>query len=256
MNKILLAQALKFKNSVPTNNQIKNLTGLAIQYQNDNEVYFLSIKHRQKPQILDENMFFRFLSHEINQEIKNFEDIEYLLEDVESRKESIEKSGNSKEYYAKVFDRVVVFQKHNEPPVLYKNIDDIPHITNQKILAVENGENFLNIYKSMWQFGFEQFVYLSGYPNSLTKQFLRDKDVVFFLDYDIEAIKIYDSIKCNTKEFFKYPDIEKYFSTPKYLNQSLYKKQRTKLPKEHDELQWLIDLIKQHSGVIEQEILI
>jgi hypothetical protein len=37
----------------------------------------------------------------------------------------------------------------------------------------------------MSKFGFEQFIYLSGYPNSLTKSFLLDKNVVFFLDYDI-----------------------------------------------------------------------
>ena len=88
----------------------------------------------------------------------------------------------------------------------------------------------------------------------MTKNFLLDKDVVFFLDYDIEAIKIYDSIKCKSKDFFKFPDIEKYFENETILNKKLYLKQRNYLQEKHSELQWLIDLIKKHSGVLEQEI--
>ena len=113
---------------------------------------------------------------------------------------------------------------------------------------------FLNIFNTMSKFGFEQFIYLSGYPNSLTKSFLLDKNVVFFLDYDIEAIRIYDSIKCKSKEFFKFPDIEKYFENETILNKKLYLKQRNYLQEKHFELQWLIDLIKKYSGVLEQEI--
>jgi len=256
MNKTLLKQALKFKGTPPANSQIKILTQLASKYQQQNEIYFLSTKYNQKPQILNESYFFQFLSEMNGVEINCFEDIEYLVEDATSRKESIEKSGNSKEYYAKIFDKVVLFQKYDENPVLYGNIVDIPFIENSKILAVENGESFLNIYKIMSRYGFEQFVYLGGFANTLTKKFLADKEVVFFLDYDIEAIRIYDSFECKTKEFFKHPDIKNYFENKKYLNQNLYKKQRAKLPKEHNELQWLIDLMKkEHSGVIEQEII-
>lgn len=254
MNKSLLKQALKFKNEKPTNSQIKTLIQLSSEYQKENELYFLNIKHGQKPQITDKIQFFKFLSEINNLIINSFDDIEFYMKDSSSRKESIEKSGNSKEYYSKVFDKVIVYKKSRDNPILYSDINQIPIIENKQILAVENGETFLNIYQIMSKYGFEEFVYLSGFPNSLTKEFLKDKDVVFFLDYDIEAIRIYDSIKCKSKEFFKHPSIETYFDNEKYLNKELYKEQRNRLPENHNELQWLINLINKYSGVIEQEI--
>lgn len=253
IDKILLQQAVKFKNNIPTNAQIKKLSKIAGEYQEDNEVFFLFTKYRKSPEIIDEKLFFEFLSDIYETDIDSFEDIEKLLQNSDSRKESIEKTGDSKSNYIRVFEKVVLFQIANNNPIVYKNCDEIK--INGKILAVENGETFLNIYSIMSKFGFEQFIYLSGYPNILTKKFLENKDVVFFLDYDIEAIKIYDSINCKSKEFFKHPDIEHYFNNKKFLNTELYKKQRYKLPKSHNELQWLIKLIKDKSGVIEQEII-
>ena len=40
MNKIVLSQALKFKNNLPSNNQIKILIEEIKKYQKDNELYF------------------------------------------------------------------------------------------------------------------------------------------------------------------------------------------------------------------------
>lgn len=254
MNKLLLKQALKFKEGNPTNSQIKILIQAVSKYQKENDLYFLNIKHGQKPEVINQIEFFKFLSEVNDLIINSFDEIEFFIEDTSTRKESIEKYGNSKKYYSKVFDKVIVFKNKNENPILYSEINQIPIIENKQILAVENGETFLNIYPIMKKYGFEQFVYLSGFPNSLTKEFLKDKDVVFFLDYDIEAIRIYDSIKCKTKEYFKHPNIEEYFDNKKYLNKELYKEQRSRLPEYHTELQWLIDLIKKYSGVIEQEI--
>ena len=48
MNKIVLSQALKFKNNLPSNNQIKILIEEIKKYQKDNELYFFNTKHRQK----------------------------------------------------------------------------------------------------------------------------------------------------------------------------------------------------------------
>jgi len=84
------------------------------------------------------------------------------------------------------------------------------------------------------------------------QEFLKDKEVTFFLDYDIEAIRIYDSCICKKKSFFKYPEIESYFK--EYGNKDLYLKQRANLPKLHKELGWLISLIYKYSTVVEQEI--
>jgi hypothetical protein len=123
------------------------------------------------------------------------------------------------------------------------------------LLAVENGETFLNIYDTASKFGYDQYIYLGGMSNSATREFLKDKNVTFFLDYDIEAIRIYDSFECRSKHFFMHPEIEDYFANEKYRNEALYRKQLFALPTSHPELQWLIDLIKQHSAVIEQEVL-
>ncbi|MDY0193379.1 MAG: hypothetical protein RBR93_07620 [Aliarcobacter butzleri] len=256
MNKAVLKQAIKFKNNLQTNKNIEVLINAVKVYQKVNEIFFLNYAYNQKPEITNKDEFFKFLSEINNLEINSFEDIEYLLSTSSNRKESIEKTSNSKEYYTKVFDKTVVYQFLNNSPCLYKDINSIPVDYNKRILVVENGESFLNIYNTLSKYGFEQYLYLSGFPNSLTKEFIKDKNIVCFLDYDIEAIRIYNSLICKNKEFFKHPNIELYFNNKSYLNKDLYKKQRANLPERHNELQWLINLIKTHSGVIEQEILI
>lgn len=251
MNTSLLRQALKFKNKVPTNSQIKRLYEFASKYQKENDVFFLHVKHGQKPEIVDMDMFFKFLSEENDKSIHSFEDIEELTAKVNSRAENIRISGNSKNTIIGIFSKIVVFQNEDDKPVLYKDHSAID--VKGKILAVENGETFLDIYPIMSKYGFNQFVYLSGFPNVATKDFLEDKEVVFFLDFDIEAIRIYDSITCKTKQFFKPDNIEYYFEN--YGNQELYKKQRASLPDKHSELDWLLRLIHKHSTVVEQEII-
>ncbi|AKF24661.1 hypothetical protein YH65_04125 [Sulfurovum lithotrophicum] len=205
--------------------------------------------------MLDWEKFFLFLSEIGNngKSISSFEEIEQLLSSTQSRKENIENTGDSKSRYILVFDGVVIFQHGDEEPRLYKNSDEII-VNDTPILAVENGETFLNIYDIASRFDYDQFLYLGGMSNSATRKFLKDKDVTFFLDYDIEAIRIYDSFKCRSKSFFKHPKLENYFSNAKYRNEELYRKQLSSLPSTHDELQWLIDFINQYSAVIEQEV--
>ena len=255
MDKILLNQALKFKNNTPTFSQTTYLNELAKQYQKDNDLYFIELKLRQKSKVLDWEKFFVFLSEVGNdgKTISSFEDIECLLAPTTTRQENIENTGDSKSRYISVFDGVVIFQHANEEPKLYKNPDEI-RVGDTPILAVENGETFLNIYDIASKFVYDQYIYLGGMSNRATREFLKDKNVTFFLDYDIEAIRIYDSFKCRSKSFFKHPEIENYFENTKYQNEELYRKQLYALPAKHDELQWLIDLINQHSAVIEQEV--
>ena len=251
MNKALLNQALKFKNYIPTNNEIKTLTSSALTYQKENDVFFLHVKYGHKPEIVDMNMFFKFLSEENNKSIHSFEDIEELAAKGNTRAENVRISGNSKNTIIGIFSKIVVFQNEDDNPVIHKDHSSID--VKGKILAVENGETFLDIYPIMSKYGFNQFVFLSGFPNIATKNFLKDKNVVFFLDFDIEAIRIYDSITCKTKQFFKPDNIEYYFEN--YGNQELYKKQRASLPDKHNELDWLLKLIHKHSTVVEQEII-
>ena len=252
MNKSLLRQVLKFKDNNPPHSQIKKLYQLVFEYQKSENCFFMKSKHQQKAEILDYEQFFKFVSEELlnGKKVLDFEEIENIL-NTSSRKENILATGDSKSNYMRVFDKVFIYQKGNNDPVLYRNIDDIK--PENKILAVENGESFLNIYPIMSKFGFNEFVYLGGFSNTFTKNFLADKDVVFFLDFDIEAIRIYDSFKCKSKSFFKHPDIEIYFGDNG--NQELYLNQRHSLPEKHTELQWLIELIKKNSTVVEQEII-
>ena len=255
MNKTLLNQALKFKENIPTFSQTTYLNKLAKEYQKENDLYFVELKLRQKSKVLDWEKFFVFLSEVGNdgKAISSFEEIERLLAPTTTRQENIENTGDSKSRYISVFDGVVIFQHANEEPKLYKNLDEI-RVGDTPILAVENGETFLNIYDIASKFGYNQYIYLGGMSNSATRAFLKDKNVTFFLDYDIEAIRIYDSFECRSKSFFKHPEIENYFANINYKNEELYRKQLSALPVTHDELQWLIDLINQHSAVIEQEV--
>lgn len=255
MDKTLLKQAQKFKNDMPTASQTKYFNDQAKQYQSENNLYFINIKHGKRSQVLDWDRFFIFLSEVGNsgKTISSFEELEQLLSPTQSRKENIENTGDSKSRYISVFDRVVLFQHGNEEPKLYKNSQDIV-LKDTPILAVENGETFLNIYDIAAEFEYDQYIYLGGMSNSATRAFLKEKNVIFFLDYDIEAIRIYDSFKCESKSFFRYPELENYFANTKYQNKALYRKQLAALPSAHDELQWLIDLIKKYSAVIEQEV--
>jgi hypothetical protein len=255
MDKTLLKQALKFKNNTPTYSQTTYFNELVKQYQRENDLYFAEIKLRQKSKVLDWEKFFLFLSEVGNdgKTISSFEDIERLLAPTTTRQENIENTGDSKSRYISVFDGVVIFQHGNGEPKLYKKPDEII-VEDTPILAVENGETFLNIYDIAPKFGYDQYIYLGGMSNRATREFLKDKDVTFFLDYDIEAIRIYDSFECKSKSFFRHPELENYFSNAKYQNEELYRKQLSSLPSTHDELQWLIDLINQHSAVIEQEV--
>ena len=248
-----MKQALKFKDSKPTYSQIEKLWMQAKMYQSQNDLVFMYAKYRQRAEILNYEIFFEFISSWILQNdgrVECFEDIEKIL-DAQTRQENIEAAGDSKNSIVRVFDKVVVFQKEGENPVLYKNIAEIE--SKGEIVAVENGETFLNVNPLMSKFGFSNYVYLGGFANSLTREFLKDKDVVFFLDYDIEAIRIYDSFECKSKSFFQYPEIENYFKS--HGNQKLYLKQRAALPKKHTQLQWLIELIEKYSVVVEQEVL-
>jgi len=255
MSKAMLRQALKFKNNVPTYSQVEKLYNKACKYQEYHQVLFIKAKYRGKAEILNQEKFFEFIGEEVlnNVPICSFEELEGIL-NASTRKESIETSGDSKNSITKVFDKTILFQHQNENPRVYKSADELSHI--KTVLAVENGESFLNIYPMASKFGFENFVYLAGFSNSLTREFLKDKDVVFFLDYDLEAIRIYDSFTCKSKQFFKHPNIEKLFKNKKIRNEKLYRKQLKKeIPNNHNELQWLITLIENNSGVIEQEVL-
>lgn len=255
MDKKLLGQALKFKDDTPTFSQTTYFNTLSKAYEREHGKIFTYIKFGQKSKILDWGEFFLFLSEKGNsgKVISSFEEIKCLLAPTVTRQENIKNTGDSKSRYIKVFDGVVIFQHGDNQPKIYSDPNEIS-LGKNTVFAVENAESFLRVYLTMAKYGFDQFVYLGGMSNSATRDFLKDKNVTFFLDYDIEAIRIYDSFECRVKSFFKHPDIVKYFLNTRYRNEALYRKQLSSLPKSHKELQWLIDLIKEYSAVVEQEV--
>jgi hypothetical protein len=96
---------------------------------------------------------------------------------------------------------------------------------------------------------------LAGYANTLTREFLKAKEVNFFLDFDIEGMNIYESFECKSKNFHMPKDIERFFLDKRFHNVVLYKKQRAKLKNEYSkELLTLKELIAKHNTVVEQEI--
>lgn len=255
MNKTILKQALLFKDTNPTLSKIKNLYEEARIYQAEAQNNFLYAKRREKSKIIDMELFFEFLSDLEGVEIVDFAHIENML-NATTRAENILYSGDSKSTIVKIFNMVVVVKKMGEIIQLYKeneleNLKDI-----ESFVAVENGETFLNIEHIAHHFKYKNFIYLSGYANSLTREFLKSKKVEFFVDYDIEGMNIYESFTCRDKSLHVAQDLERYFKDKKYNSVELYKNQRDRFRTNYsDESMQIIELIKKHSTVVEQEII-
>ena len=151
MNKKILRQALHFANkNQPIYSKIKELYLLASKYEQENEVYFLYAKRREKSKIIDEKLFFQFLSDEIvkSKNIYTFEDIKNIL-NASSRAENIKYSGDSKTNHIKIFDKIVLIKRVGECPKLYQP-QDLYHFKNiDSFVVVENGESFLTDYNGL-----------------------------------------------------------------------------------------------------------
>lgn len=255
LNKKILIQAAKFENTTPTYSQIKQLCSLATEYQLENNLYFLEAKRGKKVLIKDEELFFDFISQTQKVNVESFFDLEKLLNS-NTRAENIKYSANSKNTNIAVFDSIVLVKKRGEIAKLYK-LDDLTELEkNKSFVAIENGETFLNIDKYAKYFKEEYFVYISGYANSLTREFLTSKNVAFFVDFDIEGMNIYESFSCKSKALHIPQDIETYFLNKKYHNVELYKKQRDRFKAEYSkEARPIIELIKKYNTVVEQEII-
>ena len=255
MNKKIIKQALLFKEGNPTYSKIKELHREVLEYQQENEVYFLEAKRGEKSFIKNEEEFFRFLSQMIGTQVCTFAELEKTL-NAESRSENIKNSGDSKSNFIKIFDQVVIVKKKGEVSRLYKK-DELHELVDvSSFVAVENGETFLNIDKYAKYFQAEYFVYLSGYATTLTRNFLYSKEVEFYLDYDIEGMNIYESFECRSKTLHIPQNIELYFQGDKYHNIELYKKQRNRFRISYSqEASVIIELIKKYTTVVEQEII-
>ncbi len=253
--KTLLKQALLFRDEMPQYSRIELFYAQALDYQALMGSLFISAKSRQTTKILDWDGFFEFLSDRVvNKTIASFEDIDAYLELPEDRADAIERRGDSKSSYVKVFDKTLLIKRNMMPAQLFTADNSVELGNFDPLLAIENAETFLTIAKSRYDFSCDNYLYLGGQPNELTRNFIRDKEVLFFVDFDIVSMNIYEDFDCREKALFIPDDIENYFTN--YPNKELYKKQRHLLRDSYqDDAQKIIDLICNYSAVVEQEVI-
>jgi len=252
----LLKQALLFKQEEPpTYSQIKQLYEKAIEFQEHYGAVFMVAKPRSRAKIVDEKLFFQFLNElSPDQSIENFSQLQNYLSPSSSREQSINQQGNSKSHYAKVFNQTLLYKKRGSSAHLFtpNELTYIQHI--EAFVVVENAESFLTIEENRYFYEHQAFIYLGGQPNSLTREFLQTKELLFFVDFDIVSMNLYDDFLVQSKKLFLPNDLEFYFKE-RQKNQTLYKKQRPYLRQNYSpQAQYVIDLIKEHSAVVEQEV--
>lgn len=256
-NKTILKQALLFKDGQePIYSKIQKLYEKVIAYQKLNDCHIMMAKPKQKSKLLDQKLFFTFLNELIeNKEIGSFTQLEQYLTPSMSRIESIQNQGDSKSYYAKVFSKTLLFKQKNQTAKLFtkENIHEIQEIDH--IVVIENAESFLYIENNRYNFQYENYVYLGGQANTLTKEFLKSKTLLFFIDFDIVSMNIYENFTCHKKKLFIPHDLEEKYFLKNKSNHTLYKKQRAYLKENYgNESSKVIKLIKQYHAVVEQEV--
>ena len=255
MNKTIIKQALEFEYEQPRPSSITQLIKLALAYQIQNDIYFLDVKRGKRVSLINNEEFFSFLCETQNISVNSFTDLQQLL-NAESGTQNLQAGGDSKSSFIRIFDNVIIVKKQGEIIKLLQE-NELEKLENiDTFVAVENGETFLNIDRNADYFDRSNFIYISGYANSLTRRFLLSRDVEFFVDYDIEGMNIYESFECKAKSLHIPSDLEEYFKQKKYNNLELYKNQRFRLKKQYSkELQPVIDLIRKYNTVVEQEII-
>ncbi|MBN2896924.1 MAG: hypothetical protein JXK05_13650 [Campylobacterales bacterium] len=252
--KKLLKQAMLFETQSPIFSSVKELYSTLKAYENEYEVYILEGKRGERVELKNREAFFLFLSESLQIHVRDFEDIKNYFNS-NTRKENIEFGGDSKHRYLKVFDKTVLIKQRGALAQLYQqdDLEQLKHITH--FIAVENGETFLNIDKKAEHFAADYFVYLGGYSNTLTRNFLESKAVEFFVDYNIEGMNIFESFTTQYKTFHIPEDLERYFITPNFNSQNLYQKQRARMRESYtQELNVVLALIQKYATVVEQEI--
>jgi len=205
---------------------------------NEDKEYFLFFDKKEVT-YLNEKIFNEFVEWYLNN----------IIEKVSSKKEAIKKNRNSKKGSLHTTENLLIYRNKNERPVIYFN--EYPTIKD-KIVIVENFESFLKIDFSLFEE--EDFIYLGGYGNTFVRNFLKDKEVLFFVDFDFFGIEIFNSISCKNKKFFIPNDLEdkiKSFGSNELYKKQLFKKDKLKIDVNTKKV---YDLINRYSKCLEQEI--
>ena len=220
----------------------KDLVKLIDEFSKKEDVFRYFVRFRGKKAIInDKEIFERFIEENLGCKFEEFGEID-------SKKELAEIYKDTKAKNLHTSDITIIHRKKEKLPQIF--YDDFEPEISGRVVVVENYESFLRLNFNL--FKEEDFIYLGGYSNKKTAEFLRDKDILFFGDFDFFGMMIFDSIKCKSKKFFVPENLEELFI--KYPNQKLYLKQRfiEERVKKVDEV---YKLIKKHSAVVEQEVL-
>jgi hypothetical protein len=202
---------------------------------------------KKEPKILNKENFDEFVFDFLD--IKNWEDFE---KEVKSKKEAILLHHSSKRKTIHTDNNTIVFrEKGKRAEIYYKEFPKIDR--NERIVAVENYESFLNVDFNL--FSENYFILLDGFPSKMVQEFLKDKDVLFFVDFDFYGIGIFETVECKNKELFLPKNLEELIKTKG--NSKLYKKQCFKkayINNNDENVNYLLNLIDKYSKCLEQEI--
>jgi len=250
MKASILKEALKIQKGVGFSS-LKQIPKLYFQKRGEFSKGFLLLQRGKRVKILDEKLFFSFLSEIAEVEVKSFEEIEKILNS-SSRGENIYLTKDSKSSVVEPFKKgVLLKQRGKESFELFLS----PPSNIKKIVAIENSETFLALPKLEELFlDYEWFLYLGGNPSKKVASFLKDKEVLFFLDWDIISLNFYERVEVKSKKLYLPNSFEKLLK--EYGNTQLYLKQLPYLKSSYSpEVDRVIDLIQSYSKVLEQEVI-
>jgi len=220
----------------------KDLVKLIDEFSKKEDVFRYFVRFRGKEAIVnDEEIFERFIKSILGCKFEEFGV-------VESKKELAKIFKDTKAKNLHTSDITIIYRKRNELPQIF--YDDFKPEIRGRVVVVENYESFLRLNFDL--FKEVDFIYLGGFSNKKTAEFLGDKDILFFGDFDFYGMIIFDSIKCKSKEFFVPENLEELFI--KYPNQKLYLKQRF-IEERVKKVDVVYELIKKYLAVVEQEVL-
>ncbi|MEO1923532.1 MAG: Wadjet anti-phage system protein JetD domain-containing protein, partial [Nautiliaceae bacterium] len=202
--------------------------------------YFLTFRGKEAF-INNEEIFERFIEENLGCKFEEYKEFD-------SKKELALVYKDTKAKNLHTGNITIIHRKRNNLPQIF--YDDCEPQISGRVVVIENYESFLRLNFDLFEE--EDFIYLGGFSNKKTAEFLKDKDILFFGDFDFYGMMIFDSIKCKNKEFFAPENLEELFI--KYPNQKLYLKQRF-IEERVKKVDILYELIKKHSAIVEQEVL-
>jgi hypothetical protein len=230
------------KGEVKNKKDKKDILELVREFSNkESENRYFLVFEANKPKVMDEVVFEKFVRYYLG---CNFEE----FQEAKSKKELIEIFKDSKSKNIHTSDITIVHRKRDKLPQIF--YDEFEPKINGRVVVVENYESFLRIDFDL--FDEEDFIYLGGFSNKKTTEFLRDKDILFFGDFDFYGMMIFDTLVAKSKEFFIPNNLEYLFKN--YANKELYLKQKF-IEDRVKRIDFVYELIKRYFGVVEQEIL-